>query len=64
MGFEVQITDEAFGGLGVIAGFVKRQATIEIARKWFTGIIDPIETFVGLAPALSDSRMPSASVLQ
>ena len=43
MGFEVQITDEAFGDLDAIAGFIKRQASIDIAREWFAGIIGTID---------------------
>ena len=33
MGFEVQITDEAFADLDTIVGFIKREASIDIARK-------------------------------
>ncbi len=49
MGFEVQITDEAFGDLDAIAGFIKRQASIDIAREWFAGIIGTIETLGEMA---------------
>lgn len=60
MGFEVHITDEAFGDLDVIAGFIKYQAGINIARKWLAGIIATIWTLgqmllckpVGRAPAI------------
>ena len=60
MGFEVQITDEAFGDLDAIAVFIKRQASIDIARKWFAGIIGTIETLgempvrCALAPEAED----------
>ena len=44
MGFEVQITDEAFEDLDAIVGFIKGEASIDIARKWFTSILNTIET--------------------
>ena len=62
MGFEVQITDEAFGDLDAIAGFIKSQASIDIARKWFAGIIGTIET-LGEMPARC-ALAPEAEDLQ
>ena len=44
MAFEVLITDEAFADLDTITGFLKRQASIDTARKWFGAIIAAIET--------------------
>lgn len=44
MAFEVLITDEAFADLNTITGFLKRQGSIDIARKWFEAIIAAIET--------------------
>lgn len=44
MAFEVLITDEAYADLDTITGFLKRQASIDIARKWFEAIIGAIET--------------------
>ena len=44
MAFEVLITDEAFADLDTITGFLKRQGSIDIARKWFGAIIGAIGT--------------------
>ena len=44
MAFEVLISDEAFADLDSITGFIKRQGSIDIARKWFAGIIGTIQT--------------------
>jgi plasmid stabilization system protein ParE len=44
MAFELLITDEAFADLDTITGFIKRQASIDIARNWFGAIIGAIET--------------------
>ena len=44
MGFEVLITDEAFGDLDSMTGFIKSQATAGIARKWLTSILTVIGT--------------------
>ena len=62
MGFEVQITDEAFGDLDAIADFIKRQANFDIARKWFSGIVGTIET-LGEMPARC-ALAPEAEDLQ
>ena len=44
MGFEVLITDEAFGDLDSMTGFIRSQATAGIARKWLTSILTVIGT--------------------
>jgi len=44
MAFEILITNEAFADLDLIASFIKRQTTIEVAGKWFAAIIGTIET--------------------
>ena len=44
MGFEVKITDEAFADLDVIAEFIKRKASVDIARTWLAAILNTIES--------------------
>jgi plasmid stabilization system protein ParE len=44
MAFDVLITDEAFADLDAITDFIKHQASIDMARKWFGAIIVAIET--------------------
>jgi plasmid stabilization system protein ParE len=44
MAFEVLITDQAFADLDLITGFIKGQASIAIARKWFASMIGAIES--------------------
>jgi plasmid stabilization system protein ParE len=50
MAFEVLITDKAFADLDVITAFIKRQASINIARRWFAAIVNAIES-LGEMPA-------------
>jgi plasmid stabilization system protein ParE len=44
MGFEVRVTQEAYGDLDAIAEFLKGQASIDVARRWFAGIIGAIDS--------------------
>ena len=61
MAFEVLITDEAFADLDLIAAFIKRQASINIARKWFAGIVNAIES-LGEMPARCSVAEESAGL--
>ena len=44
MAFEIQITEAAFSDLDAIAAFIKEKASLDLARKWFAGILATIET--------------------
>jgi len=44
MAFEVLLTDEAFADLDSITGFITRQASIDVAGKWFASMIGAIES--------------------
>ncbi len=44
MVFDVLITDEAYADLDAIAGVIRRNSSVEAARKWFAAMVGTIET--------------------
>ncbi len=44
MAFEVLITDEAFGDLDAIVGYIEANSSLERARMWFDSIVRNIQT--------------------
>jgi len=44
MAFEVLITDQAFDNLDAITDFIKKNSSMERARRWFASMVQAIET--------------------